>query len=91
MRKIALSARSWLRLRCVGEPSPSMAVPGPWCLRYSIGAEVSREQCNFPSFEACRSEMYFWGSTAFCSQNPGYFGRLTRQRPASPSAGPITH
>ena len=51
----------------------AQAVPGPWCLRYSIGSEVMSERCNFPNFEACRQEMYFWGSTAFCSQNPAYF------------------
>jgi hypothetical protein len=70
-----------------GGSGPGMALPGPWCLRYDIGSGVMREQCNFESFEACNHERTFWGSTAFCSQNPGYFGpypqktRKSKRRP----------
>jgi len=58
----------------------SLAGPGPanaqgsWCLRYSAGTGVVREQCSFFSFEACAAERPFWGSTAFCSPSP-YAGR----------------
>ena len=71
----------------LGGTGQGMALPGPWCLRYDIGSGVVREQCNFESFEACNHERTFWGSTAFCSQNPGYFGsypqktRKSKRRP----------
>jgi Protein of unknown function (DUF3551) len=60
---------------------PAQAAPGAWCLRYEIGAEVMRERCVFPNFEACSQERSFWGSTAFCSQNPAYFWNAPNGEP----------
>ena len=47
------------------------AYEGLWCLRYSIG-RGSAERCSFRTFDACRAERSLYGTTAFCSQNPGY-------------------
>jgi hypothetical protein len=73
MRKVALVGLLALAATAADTSGPAAAAPGAWCLRYEIGAEVVQERCHFPNFEACRREMYFWGSTAFCSQNPAYF------------------
>jgi hypothetical protein len=51
--------------------APAVAQEGPWCLRYSLGP-ASPEICHFRSFEACRDERGFYGSTASCTQNPRY-------------------
>src|SRR5882757_11043897 len=60
------------------------AYEGLWCLRYSAGRS-SAERCSFQTFEACRNERSLYGSTAFCSQNPGYLpywqGRGFDQQP----------
>jgi hypothetical protein len=86
MRKVALLG-ALAGAALIAGASPSVAVPGAWCLRYDIGSGVVREQCNFQSFEACNYERTFWSSTAFCSQNPGYFGpypekaRKAKRRP----------
>jgi hypothetical protein len=74
MRKVALLGLLAFAATVTDADRPATAAPlGAWCLRYEIGAEVVQERCVFPNFEACRREMYFWGSTAFCSQNPAYF------------------
>ena len=39
---------------------------GGWCLVYSVGHGSVSENCAFRSFEACRGERSFFGSTAFC-------------------------
>ena len=39
---------------------------GGWCLVYSLGHGAVSENCAFRSFEACRGERSFFGSTAFC-------------------------
>ena len=49
--------------------APAVADEGPWCLRYSLGPVVP-EVCHFRTFEACRDERGFFGSTASCTQNP---------------------
>ena len=51
--------------------APAVASEGAWCLRYSLGP-ASPEICHFRSFEACRDERGFYGSTASCTQNPRY-------------------
>ena len=65
------------------------AYEGLWCLRYSAGRGSSAERCSFQTFEACRNERSFYGSSAFCSQNPGYLpywqGRGFDQQPRKPS------
>ena len=60
---------------------PAKAVPGPWCLYYSVGSEVMSERCNFPDFETCRQERSFWGTTAFCTENPRYFWNAPNGEP----------
>jgi hypothetical protein len=65
------------------------AYDGLWCLRYSAGRGSSAERCSFQTFEACRNERSFYGSSAFCSQNPGYLpywqGRGFDQQPRKAS------
>jgi len=70
---------SMRKLLMFGVMATAMALPtataeayeGLWCLRYSAG-RGSAERCSFHTFEACRDERSLYGSTAFCSQNPGY-------------------
>jgi hypothetical protein len=52
-------------------PTAAEAYEGLWCLRFSTG-RGSAERCSFQTFEACRDERSLYGTTAFCSQNPGY-------------------
>ena len=67
--------------------APAFAYEGPWCLRYSLGP-ASPEICHFRTFEACRDDRGFYGSTASCTQNPRYlpywqgrgFGEEPRQK-----------
>ena len=54
-----------------GEPVRAQA-EGTWCLKYPTSPGGVAERCSFRSFEACRNEQTFWGSTSFCVQNPGY-------------------
>jgi hypothetical protein len=66
--------------------APAVAYEGPWCLRYNLGPS-SPEVCHFRTFEACRDDRGFYGSTASCTQNPRYlpywqgrgFGEESRQ------------
>ena len=51
--------------------STAAAYEGPWCLRYNTGYG-SAERCSFTTFEACRGERSLYGTTASCTQNPGY-------------------
>ena len=51
--------------------APAVAYEGPWCLRYSLGP-AAPEVCHFRTFEACRDDRGFYGSTASCTQNPRY-------------------
>jgi hypothetical protein len=43
----------------------------PWCLKANIGRSVI-DICHFRNFEQCRDELFFYGSTAFCVNNPRY-------------------
>ena len=70
MRKLLLGGAMALVMLHPDEPARAQA-EGPWCLKYNTGRAVG-ERCSFRSFEACRNERTFWGSTAFCTQNPGY-------------------
>jgi hypothetical protein len=73
MRKVAWLGLLALAATAAGaDRRAAAAPPGAWCLYYSVGAEVMSERCDFPNFEACRQERSFWGSTAFCTQNPAY-------------------
>ena len=84
------------KLLMFGVMATAMALPtvtaeayeGLWCLRYSTG-RGSAERCSFRTFEACRDERSLYGSTAFCSQNPGYLpywqGRGFDQKPRKAS------
>jgi len=54
---------------------------GAWCLRYDIGAGTVNENCRFESFEACNHERPFFGTTAFCTQNPHFMGYEQEKRP----------
>ena len=76
MRKLSVLL-GFLTAACVFGATPGSATyygGGPWCLRYDIGNGVSRENCELPSFEACARERPNWGTTAFCSPNPGFAG-----------------
>ena len=57
---------------------------GGWCLVYSLGRGAVSENCSFRSFQACQSERFVFGSSAFCriSQYPaeGPPRRLTKKR-----------
>ncbi len=69
-------------------PATAEAYEGPWCLRFSTG-RGSAERCSFRTFDACRAERSLYGTTAFCSQNPGYLpywqGRGFDQQPRKAS------
>jgi len=70
MRKLALLGL--LAVTPLLDASPSLAYyEGPWCLRANVGRSMA-ERCHFRTFEACRTERSFYGSTSFCSQNPRY-------------------
>ena len=71
MRKLLLGGVMAVAMLLPGEPVRAQA-EGTWCLKYSTGPGSVGERCSFRSFEACRNERTLWGSTAFCTQNPGY-------------------
>ncbi len=76
MRKITAFA-GFLTAACLFGAAPTSATyygGGPWCLRYDIGNGTNRENCEMPSFEACAQERFNWGTTASCTQNPGFAG-----------------
>jgi len=70
MRKLLLGGAMALVMLHPDEPARAQA-EGPWCLKYNMGRAVG-ERCSFRTFEACRDARSLEGSTAFCSQNPGY-------------------
>ena len=70
MRKLLLGGAMALVMLHPDEPARAQA-EGPWCLKYNTGRAVG-ERCSFRSFQACANERALWGSTAFCTQNPGY-------------------
>jgi hypothetical protein len=54
---------------------------GPWCLVYDTGAGSTQENCELEDFAACYRERQYWGTTAFCRQNPAYRGAPTAEEP----------
>jgi len=76
MRKIAILL-GLLTAGCLSGATPGNATGyggGPWCLRYDTGWGVVHENCSMPNFEVCARERINWGSTASCTQNPGFAG-----------------
>jgi len=71
MRKLLLGGVMALVMLLPSEPVQAQPV-GTWCLKYSSGPGSVGERCIFRSFQACANERALWGSTAFCTQNPGY-------------------
>jgi hypothetical protein len=70
MRRLLIAAA--LTAAALLHVGPAAAVEGTWCLRASVGRGAVTERCDFRTFEACRDERSFWGSSAFCTQNPRY-------------------
>ena len=54
-----------------GEPVRAQA-EGTWCLKYSSGPGSSGNAAVSDRSKPAANERTLWGSTAFCTQNPGY-------------------
>ena len=70
MRKLLLGGAMALVMLHPDEPARAQA-EGPWCLKYNMG-RAGGATLQFQLSEACRDARSLEGSTAFCSQNPGY-------------------
>jgi Protein of unknown function (DUF3551) len=51
------------------EARPVQAYEGPWCAVVSHGNSSVYEDCQYPSFEACRPNVLA-GNRGFCNPNP---------------------
>lgn len=66
--------------------TPSAAYyEGPWCMK-SIAGRAEVNICHFRTIEHCLAERSFWGSAAFCVQNPRYLPYWTGREPRRRSA-----
>jgi hypothetical protein len=55
------------------EARPVQAYEGPWCAVTSHGNGATYEDCQYFSFETCRSQVIA-GNRGFCNQNPRWVG-----------------
>ena len=81
MKKIVLLGLLAAAVSLTAEKSFAYA-DAPWCLQANVGRSVT-ERCEFGTFEACARERTYWGTTAFCTQNPappGYWSGLREPR-----------
>ena len=53
---------------------PVMAADGPWCAFISVTDDSTYEDCQYRTFEACRSTVLA-GNRGFCNHNPRWTGR----------------
>ena len=51
----------------------------PWCVKADLGGAWVVDMCHFRTFEQCREERNFYGSTAFCVHNPNYIAYRTER------------
>jgi len=57
---------------------PNRPDNGAWCAKYNAGGDWIRNDCSFPTLEACRQEI-IGGNRGFCSPNP--YWRPAAERP----------
>ncbi|HEY6023382.1 MAG TPA: DUF3551 domain-containing protein [Pseudolabrys sp.] len=51
------------------------AAEGPWCAFIAVAQGAVYEDCQYYSFEACRS-VVLAGNRGFCNQNPRWAGPI---------------
>ncbi len=62
-------------LAALAKPTPSSALPAPWCLKAHMGKSWMVDLCYFRTFEQCNRERFHYGATSFCIVNPHYYFR----------------
>ena len=57
----------------------AQAAEGPWCALIAVAQGAVYEDCQYRTFEACRS-VVLAGNRGFCNQNPRWTGPVPTKR-----------
>jgi hypothetical protein len=81
MKRILLIAGAAFAAMSVSTASinTAQAAEGPWCAVISLGPGAVYEDCQYHSFEVCRS-VVLAGNRGFCNQNPRWVGPVPTKR-----------
>jgi uncharacterized protein DUF3551 len=61
------------------DASPAQAAESPWCAFIQVSEGAVYEDCQYHSFEACRS-VVLAGNRGFCNHNPRWTGSVPAKR-----------
>ena len=80
MTRILLVAGAVIAAMSLGDSVRSaQAAEGPWCAFIAVAQGAVYEDCQYRTFEACRS-VVLSGNRGFCNQNPRWVGPVPTKR-----------